>query len=263
MSQNLLASSDYFNVRKLTLLSFNPEKTAKFLLEVFKGDIEKKYIPEKAIRDNGVKWVIFPKTGLMIHLVPPTAFPHLNKKNFLKLFKEIIEKEKTTPIWNNAINANHMSINVPDLTPIVNRISKLDVIVDLKYKVDGIYQLYFNLPDCLDYFEIDSTKYDDKKGYLPISHFPDNYLPLDPHGIYSDPNSPSDYLKISLTDKDHISIECKNTFKKKWNVKGTFKNKKGIIDFSTKPNDNLGLIKVKFIDDKMIFPNGDVWNKIK
>jgi hypothetical protein len=244
-----------YNIHKATLLCLEPEKAIKDLLIIFGKHLKEVKVPDKALSDRGIKWVMFPQSGEQIHLAPP------NRKDFHKTLLRIMKKESTTPVLQNTLKESHVGILVPDLTPIVNRAVKntsLELI--LNQRQDGMYQFYFNLPGCIDYLEVSSLVYDEKEGLLPVLDF-SPHKDYEPQGIFIDPNHPKGYRKVSLKNHEIIICGRDGPGKKKWEIKGTIKNKKGKIDFSDKPGPNPGMVNVKFEKNKIIFPDGNSWTK--
>jgi hypothetical protein len=178
-----------FNIHKITLFSFEPEKTATQIKKLFGKDIEKQKIPDIALRQRKAKWFQF-KEGARseIHIIKPFQL------KYNTVLRKIDHEQKVTNPLFFALFENHAGIYVPNLTEIVNRLaihnSKVDKlqkknktikskrrnkqtrkIRDAKDKLgkieyilfkreDGLNQLYVDLHGSVDYLEIDSYNYD-------------------------------------------------------------------------------------------------------
>lgn len=106
-----------FNIHKVTLLSFEPNVTAKQIKLLFKNDIETQCIPDKAIKERKAEWFQFKKGARSeIHIIKPF------KLKYNKLLKKMDEEQKNKHPLTFGIFENHVGIYVPNLTEIVNRI---------------------------------------------------------------------------------------------------------------------------------------------
>lgn len=242
-----------YNIHKTTLLCFKPEEAVKNLLNIFGKHIKEIKVPDKALADRGIKWVIFPQSGEQIHLVLPNVY------EYFKTLKRISNKESTSPVLQNTFKESHVGILVPDLTPFVNKVvkdSSLESVLNQRH--DGMYQFYFNLPGCISYIEISSLVYNEKKGLLPVLDFCP-HKDYEPQGVFVDPNHPKGYRLVSVRN-NKLRIYGRDGPKKPyWAIKGTIKKKKGEIDFTDKPGPNPGKVDVKFEKNKIIFPDGNCW----
>lgn len=175
-----------FNIHKVTLLSFEPEKTAIQIKKLFGKDIEKQEILDSAIRKRKAKWFQFKKGARSeIHIIKPFKLKYNN------ILRKIDEEQKVTDPLTFGIFENHVGIYVPNLTEIVNRVVRHNINVkknktknktrksknnnnktrtikdnlgEIQYvlfkREDGLNQLYVDLHGCVDYLEIDSFNYD-------------------------------------------------------------------------------------------------------
>ena len=165
------ATKDYV-IHKVTFLSLNVAKTVAHFKKIFGSELREIEVPDADLKKRGIKWMMFPKSGMHIHVAPPPPGTHL----FLNVIKEINDAERKYSIQNMPIKESHVGVLVPDITPILKRIQKLDFQYMIRQRSDGMYQLYMDIDSAHDYFEVDSKKLDLTKVNAKIETFAANSL---------------------------------------------------------------------------------------
>ena len=151
MSSRSCATQDFI-IQKVTFLSFDVAKTMAHFKRIFEKDIKEIPVPDQFLRKRGIRWLMFPKSGIHIHVCPPNGTLYMN------VMREIDIAQRTTAVRNMPIKENHVGLLVPDMTPIIQRVQKLKFLYELRRRSDGMYQLYLDIDSAVDYFEIDSKR---------------------------------------------------------------------------------------------------------
>jgi hypothetical protein len=160
------AAKDYV-IHKVTFLSFDVGKTINHFKKLFEKEIVEIDVPDPYLKKRGIRWLLFPKSGMHIHVAPPPP----GKTLYLNILKEINIKSLTTPVQNMPIKESHVGLRVPDLTQIIKRVRRMKYLWDLRKRADGMYQLYLDIDSAVDYFEIDSKKLDAKALGINVMSF--------------------------------------------------------------------------------------------
>ncbi len=145
-----------YNFHKITLISFNPINSCKAIQNILGKDnvSEIQTPPDKNLAKRGIRWVRCLK-GMKAEFHFVTPF----KVSYFNLLKNVTKQEDSlmTP-YETPFFENHVGMFVSDLTPIIKRILKHKYKHLLVKREDGLNQLYINIPDTLNYLELDSLK---------------------------------------------------------------------------------------------------------
>ena len=145
-----------YNFHKITQISFNPTNSCIAIQNIFgKSNVsEIQTPPDKNLAKRGIRWVRCLK-GMKAEFHFVTPF----KVSYFNLLKKVTKQEDSlmTP-YETPFFENHVGMFVSDLTPIIKRILKHKYKHLLVKREDGLNQLYINIPDTLNYLELDSLK---------------------------------------------------------------------------------------------------------
>lgn len=270
-----------YSIHKVTLISYDPVKSCKAIQQLF-GPSNVSQIhspPDPALKKRGIKWVRLLSGGKAeFHFVPPV---HLK---YDKIIRQIIKAENEQSPVNFSFYENHVGIYVPDLTPVCNAATRLNIPHFLGHRSDGMYQFYVNIPECIDYLDIDSLKYDESKGKCVPMTFVDFAKKAGKISKKFEKNTAKRHSKTIKNKKHHLAsgIFMDNKHKEPrmidvsgdkliikgkdgpskpaWRVEGKFlDNNHIIIDFSKKggPKD----IKATVEKAGIRFSDGNLWKR--
>ena len=259
-----------YNIHKVTLISYDPEKSCQAIRNLFGSAVSKiQTPPDKALASRGIKWVRFLKGGKAeFHFVPPFSLKHHRT-----LVNIVAEEDKNAPL-ESQFYENHAGIYVPELTSIVLNAKKHRINCHLNKRADGMYQFYVNIPGALDYLDIDSLVFDFEtihKKYpdFKVYGFDDNKKIVERmqehHGkntlthAYIDPVHDGAPRIIYLKKNGNLTITGRDQpGAKLWKIKGKI-DSRGNATLNFKSKGGPSNVKAKIRPDKVIFNDGNVW----